>query len=55
MPNIMKIEIPFLPALLLLLGTDMLARVAVQGLEPALLSKVLELSISKFKAASGRC
>lgn len=53
MLNIMKMEIP-IQAALLLLGTDMLARVAVQGVEPALVSKLVELSINKFKQVRGR-
>jgi hypothetical protein len=47
--NVMKFEIPFLPAILLL-GTDMLAKVAVQGIEQGLLSVVIELSTGRFKA-----
>ncbi|HEU4341662.1 MAG TPA: hypothetical protein VFU31_08840 [Candidatus Binatia bacterium] len=44
----MKIEIPFLAALLLL-GTDLLARVAAQGVEQALLSTVIEWSMKRTR------
>jgi hypothetical protein len=37
----MKIEIPFLAGLLLI-GTDLLARVAVQGIEQAIFSTAIE-------------
>jgi hypothetical protein len=50
--NIMKYEIPFLPALLFL-GTDMLARVAVQGVEQGLLSTVIEFSMNRWDAVRG--
>ena len=46
----MKIEIPFLAALLLV-GTDLVARVAVQGVEQALLSTAIEWSVKRLKAA----
>jgi hypothetical protein len=48
--NVMKIEIPFLAALLLV-GTDLVARVAVQGVEQALLSTAIEWSVKRLKAA----
>jgi hypothetical protein len=48
----MKIEIPFLAALLAI-GTDILARVAVQGVEQALFSTVIEYGWKAIKA-SGR-
>ena len=41
----MKIEIPFLAALVLI-GTSLLARVAGQGIEQALLSTVIEYSLN---------
>ena len=50
--NIMKFEIPFLPVILLL-GTDMLAKIAVQGIEQAVLSAVIELSTQPLKAGDG--
>jgi hypothetical protein len=50
--NVMKFEIPFLPAILLL-GTDMLAKVAVQGIEQGLLSVLIEVSTQRFKAGDG--
>lgn len=46
----MKFEIPFLPAILLL-GTDMLAKVAVQGIEQGLLSVVIELFTQRLKVS----
>lgn len=48
--NVMKFEIPFLPAILLL-GTDMLAKVAVQGIEQGLLSVVIELFTQRLKVS----
>jgi hypothetical protein len=44
----MKIEIPFLTGLLLV-GTDLLNRVAVQGVEPALFSTVIEYGRKAIK------
>lgn len=44
----MKIEIPFLAGLLLI-GTDLLARVAVQGVEQALFSTAIEHGLHAFK------
>jgi hypothetical protein len=55
----MKIEIPLLAGLLLV-GTDLLARAAVQGVEQALLSTTIEYAwkaiktISKFLPETGR-
>jgi hypothetical protein len=48
---IMKIEIPFLAGLLVI-GNDFLARAAVQGFEPALVTTVVEYGASAIK--SGR-
>jgi hypothetical protein len=45
----MKIEIPLLAGLLLI-GTDLLARVAVQGIEQALFSTAIEHGLNAFKA-----
>jgi len=45
----MKIEIPFLAALLIL-GADLLARVSVQGVEQALFSTALEWSMTRIRA-----
>ena len=44
----MKIEIPFLAGLLLI-ATDLLARVAVQGVEQALFSTAIEQGLNAFK------
>jgi hypothetical protein len=44
----MKIEIPFLAGLLLI-GTELLVRVAVQGVEQALFSTVIEQGLNAFK------
>ena len=44
----MKIEIPFLAGLLLI-GTDLFARVAVQGIEQAIFSTALEHGLNAFK------
>jgi hypothetical protein len=46
--NLMKVEIPFLPALLFV-GSSILARVAVQGIEQGLLSAALEWSMKHFR------
>jgi hypothetical protein len=48
--SIMKIEIPILAALLLL-GSELMARAAVQGVEQALVSTVVEWSMSRVKSA----
>jgi hypothetical protein len=45
----MKIEIPVVAALLLI-GTDLFARMAVQGIEQALLSTAIEWSSTRIKA-----
>ena len=45
----MKIEIPFIAALLIL-GADLLARVSVQGIEQALFSTALEWSMKRIRA-----
>ena len=45
----MKIEIPFIAALLIL-GADLLARVSVQGVEQALFSTALEWSMKCIRA-----
>jgi hypothetical protein len=44
----MKIEIPFLAGLLLV-GTDLLARAAVQGVEQALFSTAIEYGWNAIK------
>jgi hypothetical protein len=44
----MKIEIPFLVGLLLI-GTDLLGRIAVQGVEQALFSTAVEYGLNAFK------
>jgi hypothetical protein len=49
MPDVMKIEVPFLAALLIL-GADLLARVSVQGVEQALFSTALEWSMKRIRA-----
>jgi hypothetical protein len=43
----MKIEIPFLVALVL--GTSLLARIAAQGVEQALLSTAIEYGLNGIK------
>ena len=48
--NPMKIEIPFLAALVLI-GTSLLARMAAEGVEQALLSTVIEYGL---KATRGK-
>jgi hypothetical protein len=48
--NVMKIEIPILAGLLFI-GNELLARAAVQGVEQALLSTVVEWTMSRVKAA----
>jgi len=48
--DVMKIEIPILAALLLL-GSELMARAAVQGVEQALVSTVIEWSMSRVKSA----
>ena len=48
--NVMKIEIPIMAALLLL-GTELMTRVGIQGFEQALVSTVIEWSVGGFKAA----
>ena len=48
--NLMKIETPVLAALLLI-GTDLFARMAVQGIEQALLSTAIQWSLNHIKAA----
>lgn len=45
----MKIEISFLAGLLLQ-GNDLLARMTVQGVEPALISMAVECGIAGFRA-----
>jgi hypothetical protein len=55
--DVMKIDISFLAAFLLI-GTDLLARAAVQGVEPALVSTAFEyvsagvIHLSKWGRAS---
>jgi hypothetical protein len=48
--NAMKIEFSVLAALLLV-GNELTARVAVQGIEQALLSTALEWSMKRLRAA----
>ena len=52
MVNVMKIEIPILAGLLLL-GTELMTRVGIQGFEQALVSTAIEWSVGRFKAAKG--
>jgi hypothetical protein len=47
----MKIEIPFLAGLLII-GTDLLARVAVQGVEQAVFSVVIEYCLNALKCGN---
>lgn len=49
----MKFEFSFL-ATLLLIGTDLLARVAVQGVEQALVATVMEYGLGGMKSAFRR-
>lgn len=46
--HVMKFEIPFVTALVFL-SADLMARVAVQGVEQALLTTVIEWSINPIK------
>jgi hypothetical protein len=46
---VMKIEISILAALLLL-GTELMARASVQGVEQAIVSTVIEWTVSRMKA-----
>jgi hypothetical protein len=46
----MKIEISILAALLLL-GTELMARASVQGVEQAIVSTVIEWTVTRMKAA----
>ena len=48
-----KIEIPFFAGLLLI-GTEVLARVAVQGIEQAVFSTVIEHVLSIIKISKGK-
>jgi hypothetical protein len=48
----MKIDISFLAAFLLI-GTDLLARATVQGVEPALVSTVIECGSAGVKLRAG--
>jgi hypothetical protein len=47
---VMKIEISILAALLLL-GTELVARASVQGVEQAIVSTVIEWTMSRIKTA----
>ena len=47
---VMKMEISILAALLLL-GTELMARASVQGVEQAIVSTVIEWTMSRIKAA----
>jgi hypothetical protein len=49
----MKIEIPFLAGLLLI-GTDLLSRVAVQGIEQAIFSAAIEHGLNVIKTSRAR-
>ena len=51
--NITRFQIPFLSALLLL-ETDMLTRVAAQGLEQGFVSTVIEFSMNRWKQAAAK-
>jgi hypothetical protein len=51
--NFMKIEISYLAALFLV-GTDLLARAAVQGIEQALLSAAIDWSMNRVRAGRQR-
>jgi hypothetical protein len=46
----MKIEIPILAGLMLL-GTEVLVRITVQGVEQALVSTAIEWTMGRIKAA----
>jgi hypothetical protein len=46
---VMKIEISILAGLLLL-GTELMARTSVQGVEQAIVSTVIEWTVSRLKA-----
>lgn len=46
----MKIVIPIFAALFLM-GTELMARAALQGIEQALVSTAIEWSVNKFNAA----
>jgi hypothetical protein len=48
--NVMKMEIPVL-AVLLLVANELMARVAVQGIEQALVATALEWSVKKLESA----
>ncbi|HSE89228.1 MAG TPA: hypothetical protein VLJ79_23650 [Candidatus Binatia bacterium] len=48
----MKVEIPFLAGLLLV-GTNLFARVAVQGVEQALFSTAIEYGWNVIKSSKG--
>lgn len=48
--NVMKMEIPVLAALLLV-ANELMARVAVQGIEQALVATALEWSVKKLESA----
>jgi hypothetical protein len=48
--NIMKIEISILAALFLM-GNQLMARAAAQGIEQALVSTAIEWSVNKLNAA----
>jgi hypothetical protein len=47
---VMKIEISILAGLLIL-GTELMARASVQGVEQAIVSTVIEWTVSRMKAA----
>ena len=49
----MKVDMSFLAAFLLI-GTDLLARAAVQGVEPALISTVVEYGSTGLNRLSKR-
>jgi hypothetical protein len=50
--NLTRIELPLFTALLVV-GTDLLARAAVQGIEQALLSTIVEYCLKGLKAGKG--
>jgi hypothetical protein len=47
---VMKIELSILAGLLIL-GTELMARASVQGVEQAIVSTVIEWTVSRLKAA----
>lgn len=54
MVHVMKIVVPILAGLLVL-GAELMARVAVQGFEQALVATALEWSVSRFRWEKSSC